>query len=123
MFERPYYPPYQTYDVYANYDYGGPYPQEWLDVQPTMPAYSYTPFDYYAKPAQPTNWPGIPNPGNNAAPPPKSNGSNGFLTYFQDKDGQVDLDKMLSTAGKFANTFQQIAPLVKQFSSFLKSLR
>lgn len=127
MFERPFYgrPPYQAYDGYVNYGYGGPYPQNWSyqEVPLSVPAYSQTPFDYFAKPAQPNNWPGYPNPSSGPSPQPKPNVPNGLLTYFQDKDGHVDLDKMFSTVGQFANTFQQITPVVKQVGSLMKNLK
>lgn len=123
MFERPFYPPYQVYDGYADYSYGGPYPEElgWPHQDPSgMPVYSQTPFEYFAKPAQPTSWPGAFGPQSKSASAFKSNE---FLTYFQDKDGQLDLHKMLTTAEQFANTFQQITPLVKQVGSLVKSLK
>lgn len=123
MFKRSFYPPYQAYDVYPDYSYGGPYPSDlvWSYQHPSaMPVYSQPPFDYFAKPAQPTNWPVVPGSVNNASSQSKSNG---FLTYFQDKDGQMDLNKMLSTAGQFANTFQQITPLMKQVGSLMKNFK
>nr|CDQ37473.1 hypothetical protein BN993_07024 [Virgibacillus halodenitrificans] len=48
---------------------------------------------------------------------------NGLLNYFQDNEGQMDLDKMLSTVGQLANTYHQVSPIVKQFGSFIKNFR
>lgn len=42
---------------------------------------------------------------------------------FQNTNGQIDFDKMLSTVGQIANTYHQVAPIVKQFGSFMKSIR
>lgn len=44
----------------------------------------------------------------------------GVMGYFQNEQGQFDLDKVLNTAGQVANTYQQISPLVKGIGSFLK---
>ncbi|KGX86574.1 hypothetical protein N784_04155 [Pontibacillus litoralis JSM 072002] len=46
----------------------------------------------------------------------------GIMTYFMDKNGQLDLDKMLSTMGQVANTANQISPLVKGISTFMKGI-
>ncbi|WP_369419781.1 YppG family protein [Lentibacillus daqui] len=113
-----------------------PYNQTWQSQQfpPVPPPQTQTPFDYFSKPPQPTNW-YMSNQGQQANwPPPANQGQsmnapypppkqNGLLAYFQDKDGHVDLDKMFSTVGQFANTFQQITPVVKQVGSFMKNLR
>jgi hypothetical protein len=47
----------------------------------------------------------------------------GFISYFQDKDGQMDLDKMLNTASQVANTYQQFTPIVKGINSFFKGVK
>lgn len=52
--------------------------------------------------------------------PAPGNKGKGFFSYFQDKDGQVDLDKMLNTANQVANTYQQFTPIFKGISSFMK---
>lgn len=53
--------------------------------------------------------------------PPKQPGN--LLTQFQNAEGQLDVDKMLNTVGQLANTYHQVAPIVKQFSSFMKTFR
>lgn len=110
-----------------------------------------SPFDQFAKPAQPQYWvpngvgpnqfngvpkgpsgfPGNPSmqgfnpfPGQQGQPgQPVPQGSKGIMTYFQDKDGQLDLDKMFSTFGQMANTVQQVSPVVKGIGSFMKGFK
>ncbi|WP_161493911.1 YppG family protein [Virgibacillus necropolis] len=95
--------------------------QQWQ--QPTIPPYNPTPYQVYAKPKQPTNWHTFSQPNQNQYAtfnqPPPSN----VLNYFQNKKGEVDFDKMLSTVGQVANTFQQITPMVKQVGSIMKSFK
>ncbi|WP_138418981.1 YppG family protein [Aquibacillus sediminis] len=92
--------------------------------QPNMPQQPITPFDYFAKPQQPSTWAGHPPPMQGEAQPPLWNQKpNGVMSYFQDKDGQVDIDKMLNTVGQAAATFQQVSPLVKGLGSFMKGFK
>lgn len=122
MFERPYYyQPYQAYNGYEKFHQGNAYHQEWHypPIPQTHPAYFQTPFEQFSKPEQPANWPANMQANNASLPPAKSNG---LFSYFQNKDGQVDLDKMFSTVGQFANTVQQISPVVKQVGSIMKNL-
>ncbi|TQS76425.1 hypothetical protein DX933_00850 [Ornithinibacillus gellani] len=51
--------------------------------------------------------------------PPSSNAP----SPFQNTNGQIDFDKMLSTVGQIANTYHQVAPIVKQFGALMKSIR
>lgn len=44
---------------------------------------------------------------------------NSLVSYFHDKDGNLDLNKMLSTVGQVSNTIKQVSPLFKQFGTFL----
>ncbi|MFC7322052.1 YppG family protein [Halobacillus campisalis] len=55
-------------------------------------------------------------------------GENGFqkknvLAYFKDEQGQIDIDKMMSTTGQVVQTIQQVSPMVKGISTFVKGLR
>lgn len=54
---------------------------------------------------------------------PSPNQLNTLLTQFQNSEGQLDVDKMINTVGQIANTYHQVAPIVKQFSSFIKTFR
>lgn len=67
---------------------------------------------------------GYPNTGENSvAPPTMQEQPNGILSQFQNTNGQIDVDKMLTTVGQLANTYHQVAPIIKQFSSFMKTFR
>lgn len=74
------------------------------------------PYVQFAKPPQPNQW----NPYYSLQqqfPQYGQNPQKGLAQYFQDKNGQLDLDKMLSTMGQVANTANQFSPLVKSLSS------
>lgn len=105
-------------------------PDSWTNEQLYYPYYSpaeqqfhQTPFQYYAKPSQLPNWPNQMNNNLNydefSNPTMQSN----FLAQFQTTDGQLDVEKMLSTVSQLAHTFQQVSPVIKQFGTAIKSLR
>ncbi|SFB04364.1 YppG-like protein [Lentibacillus halodurans] len=115
MVRRPYpYPPMYSSNPADFY----PYPSS--SANPHYPSQFPTPFEVYSKPKQPMNWEGYPQPGAISSHPPLPNH---LLYYFQDHNGELDLDKMLSTAGQVANTVQQISPMVKQVGDFMKQFR
>lgn len=105
-----------------NYNQADPqyYKQQWH--QPTMPPNYLTPYQYYAKPQQPPNWHTFSQP-NNYATFNQQQPAGGVLHYFQDENGQMDFDKVMSTVGQVSNTVKQISPMVKQFSSIMKSFK
>ncbi|TFJ92071.1 YppG family protein [Lentibacillus salicampi] len=70
-----------------------------------------TAFDVYSKPKQPINWKTDPYTDTTFSQPPKPSN---LLYYFQDPNGEFDLDKMLTAAGQVADTVQQISPVVKE---------
>lgn len=81
--------------------------------QPEMTPFQQ--FDYY--PNQSPGWP-------TAMPPmqqPMKQG--GVMGYFHDDKGQLDVDKMLSTVGHMASTFQQLTPVVKSLGSLFSAFR
>lgn len=91
-----------------------------IDKQDMKPPVFQSPYEQFAKPPQPNQWnhyysleQQFPQYGQMQMQGPK-----GFMQYFQDKNGQLDLDKMLSTMGQMANTANQFSPLVKSLSSF-----
>lgn len=113
------------YPVYPNYAYSQ------LNGPPPSPP-QQTPYEQFAKPQQPINWETPmqqsanfmqPNGNGNFNQQPNPYPANGIKNYFQDKDGQVDFDKMLSTVGQLANTYHQVSPIVKQFGSIIKNFR
>jgi hypothetical protein len=46
---------------------------------------------------------------------------NSFLQSFKNKDGSIDLNKMLGTAGQFMGVINQFSSLLKGFSQLFKS--
>lgn len=80
---------------------------------------SYTPYQFYQKPLLP-----VPQQ-NNSQMPPFSFGkqTNPMLSYFQDKNGEMDFDKIFKTVNQLANTYQQVSPLVKNVGSIVKSFK
>ncbi|MGM8212465.1 YppG family protein [Virgibacillus sp. W0430] len=86
-----------------------------------------TPFDYYAKPKQPAQWPEQFNPSAGYSSYQKEQASinrpNGFTNPFQNESGQLDVNKVMATVSQFANTVQQISPVIKQFNDLMKSFK
>lgn len=46
-----------------------------------------------------------------------------MLQQFLNDDGQVDVQKMLQTIGQFADTVQQVSPVLRQINDLIKSFR
>lgn len=46
-----------------------------------------------------------------------------LIQQFLTEDGQVDVQKMLQTIGQFADTVQQVSPVIKQINDLVKSFR
>ncbi|MBM7554382.1 YppG family protein [Thalassobacillus pellis] len=79
------------------------------------------PFEIYAKPAFPPIENAYNETGNqfydqNSRPP-------GMMGYFQDQNGQLDMEKMMKTMGQLAQTANQFSPLVKGIGGFIKGFR
>lgn len=70
-----------------------------------------TPYDYFRKPRQPEDLLG------NA--PLKGSESNaaGIMTYFQNEEGEFDLDKFFAATGQMTNMFQRVMPIVMRLAS------
>ncbi|SDK30851.1 YppG family protein [Sediminibacillus albus] len=110
LYDYSYHPPIQPVNQYPP---NSTYPQP-----PVYPA-AGTPYEQLMKPPHPAPWaPHYPHGGPGGLQP-----VNGFIHYFQDKNGQVDIDKMLTTVGQMANTVQQVAPLFKGVGSFIKGIK
>ncbi|MUK89728.1 hypothetical protein GMD78_15265 [Ornithinibacillus sp. L9] len=125
MNQRPFYHHPPSYrQSYTN----NPYPSNQQPYSPyyqqNEPLQTQTPFEYFSKPKQPPNWYQYTqqqNPNSfeqQYAPAPK-----GILSQFQDENGQINLDKMLSTVGQMANTYHQVQPIIKQFGDLIKTFR
>ncbi|MFD2639763.1 YppG family protein [Piscibacillus salipiscarius] len=46
-----------------------------------------------------------------------------FVEYFQDDQGEVDIDKVIATTNQFMKTASQIAPMVKTLNDFVKGMK
>lgn len=93
--------------------YGG------FPFQSPNPYITQTPPSQQATPQQQPPWPMAPfQPG-----PFKPMKPGGIMGYFHDKDGQLNVDKVLSTVGHAASTFQQLTPMVKSLGSFFSAFR
>ncbi|WP_176449169.1 YppG family protein [Lentibacillus sp. CBA3610] len=108
----PFWPADRDYQVYSPYITN--------PVNTNYNTYYQTPFEAFAKPKQPMNW--QPHPQYDESFSQSANPNN-LLYYFQDNNGELDLDKMLSTAGQVANTVQQISPVVKQVGNLMNQIR
>lgn len=94
-----------------------------------------SPFEYYAKPSQPESWPYAmsqqpnysqfqqqdPNLYQQQAQQPSPPA--GILAQFQTAEGQMDVQKMLSTVGQLANTVQQVSPVIKEIGAMIRVFR
>lgn len=75
-----------------------------------------TPYELYAKPAQPMDWFQSGKQAQNSTDNPNP-GS------FTDNNGQIEFDKLLSSINQVAGTYHQVSPIVKQLSSLVKMFR
>jgi hypothetical protein len=49
--------------------------------------------------------------------------SKGVMNYFQNEDGQLDFDKMMSTTGQVMKTVKEVSPIVKGIGTFVKGIK
>ncbi|HEX6594137.1 MAG TPA: hypothetical protein VF095_06075 [Bacillota bacterium] len=79
--------------------------------------YARTPFDQYAKPKQPKNWyESMHQPYTDDEQAPMALHRENRTVNFE----QIDLEKMLSTVGQLAETYQRVSPIVKEIGALLK---
>ncbi|MFD1019312.1 YppG family protein [Thalassobacillus hwangdonensis] len=93
-----------------------------FNTQQAPPNPPSTPFEIYAKPPYEPPQDAFGGYGQNqqfygGAPKP------GMLSMFQDKNGQLDMEKMMSTVGQMANTVNQLSPLMKGIGGLFKGFR
>lgn len=125
---EPYHHPRQTGDYY-NDNYAPHHTHVNQQVYPNQQQFQQgTPFDYFSKPEQPNQWPITHEQDHPYFYPPPQSFSNqsqspGFLTQFQDENGQMNFEKVLSTVNQLANTFQQVTPVIQQVSAMIKTFR
>lgn len=87
------------------------------------PPLQQTAYEQFAKPQQPMFWDNSMQSNSNLNPQSNMNPPNGIINYFQDEEGHMDFDKMLSTVGQIASTYHQVSPIVKQVGSLIKIFR
>ncbi|GEL78591.1 YppG family protein [Tenuibacillus multivorans] len=46
-----------------------------------------------------------------------------FIQYFQDDNGEVDIDKVINTTNQFVKTAAQVGPMVKSLNNFVKGMK
>ncbi|SER13495.1 YppG family protein [Piscibacillus halophilus] len=46
-----------------------------------------------------------------------------FVQYFQDDQGEIDIDKVIATTNQFMKTASQIAPMFKTLNDFVKGMK
>ncbi len=91
------------------------YQQSSYTSQPQQPPIKQpTPYEIYAKPAQPMDWFQSGKQAANTAGNPGS---------FTDNNGQIEFDKLLSSINQVAGTYHQVSPIVKQLGSLVKMFR
>ncbi|MFG6121481.1 MULTISPECIES: YppG family protein [Thalassobacillus] len=120
------------------------YPDDPFFQDPQYP-YHYQPMmeeNFYN---QPQNWEMAPTPGNpfelytKPMFPQQNNMYNSYgqqpfyansgmnpknmAGYFQDQNGQLDMDKMMKTVGQLAQTANQLSPIMKGIGGFIKGMR
>ncbi|ARI78849.1 YppG family protein [Halobacillus mangrovi] len=121
-YQYPYQNQQQWYRMPTNYPYYQPgvqnYANEWNFTPPQQGVYTYqNPYMYSYDYAGYTEN-GNANSSMNVGAIPKT-----FMNYFQDEEGQLDLDKMMSTTGQVMKTVKQVSPIVKGIGSFVKGIK
>ncbi|WP_062515719.1 YppG family protein [Halobacillus sp. KGW1] len=125
--------PYQTYSNGWYY-----YPTETAYRQNNYPMYSnqggnwgypmytdasYMPYQQQQPFMNSYNYPGYTETGEQTASFDASSIPKGVMGYFQNEEGQLDFDKMMSTTGQVVKTMQQVSPIVKGLGSFVKGFK
>lgn len=80
-----------------------------------------TPFEAFAKPKQPQDW--YSNNDSQGDYQQAQQSPQGMNPQFQNQNGQLNLDKVLTTVSQIANTYHQVSPILKQFGDFMKTFR
>lgn len=107
-----YYPPYYSWPVYPNYP-----------MMPYPPYRAYQPTNEYA---QGPDYQAVPTM--NEMPYEQGQATTNIadskvMQQFMNDSGQVDIQKMLQTVGQFADTVQQVSPVIKQLNELVRSFR
>ncbi|GEN47136.1 YppG family protein [Alkalibacillus haloalkaliphilus] len=129
-----FYPNYQDYQSYPDYgsyhDYQS-YPdyethqgyQSYLDYENDQGFEGYMNMPYeqenpmYSQFMNPNDYQGFQIPGQHAMTPTQKQM---LLQYFQDENGEVDLDKVFKTLGQVVQITQQVSPVIKTLNSMVR---
>ncbi|MDV2583393.1 YppG family protein [Alkalibacillus haloalkaliphilus] len=101
---------YQDYQSYPEYDHYQGY-----EGYMNMPYEQGNPM--YNQFMNPNDYQGFQIPGQHAMTPTQKQM---LLQYFQDENGEVDLDKVFKTLGQVVQITQQVSPLVKTLNSMVR---
>ncbi len=82
-----------------------------------------SPYEMYAKPPQTNERMEQMNGPYSQAQQAPTKPPNPIMVHFYDENGQLDLQKMLSTVNQLANTFQQVTPVIQQIGSLFRLIR
>ncbi|WP_040047727.1 YppG family protein [Bacillus thermotolerans] len=113
------YPSYRHFSHYPPRSYYGP--------QFPPSGYSPTSGDLWSHPLYDTHMPEGPYhmyPTASASPLPASQPNSGgslLLQSFKNKDGSLDINKAMETAGMMVNTVSQISKVVKDMAGWMKA--
>lgn len=95
--------------------------QQLYQAQTQMNQMPTSPYQMYAKPPQPEGWAGQMN--EEYFQEESSKKPNAIMQHFYDENGQMDIQKMLSTVNQLANTVQQVTPVFQQIGSLVRLIR
>jgi len=122
---------YATYPLHENqlnmYDYYPPhYPWPAYQNYPMMPYPPYPPYQPTNEYTQRHEYETVTTM--NETPYEQEQGTTNIadskvMQQFMNDSGQVDIQKMLQTVGQFADTVQQVSPVIKQLNELVRSFR
>lgn len=131
----PYYQ-FQQQQVQTPFHYNGIYDDQSFYYQPNFPpmnagymppymngGYAYAPFHFGMNGNYMYPYPYEINDEIYHEPSSEGIASSRVIQQFLDENGQVDIQKMLSTVGQFADTVQQVSPVIKQLNDLVRSFR
>lgn len=107
-----------TYPAYYSWPGYQPYPVMPYPPYPSYPAVQ----TYQASPAYEAGS-NMQETANQATAVTTNAADSKVLQQFMNENGQVDIQKMLQTVGQFADTVQQVSPVIKQLNELVRSFR
>jgi len=110
-----YYPPYYPWTAYQ------PYPMMPYPPYPSYPP--YVPNNDYSQRQEYASVATMNEVANEQEQVTANIADSKVLQQFMNDSGQVDIQKMLQTVGQFADTVQQVSPVIKQLNELVRSFR